>query len=57
MKKMTKKLNSFLFVVALIPALFFTSNIFANDATPHLKIVPGKIMRSHLSRIMLKTPI
>jgi hypothetical protein len=42
MKKMTKKLNSFLFVVALIPALFFTSNIFANDATPHLKIVPGK---------------
>ncbi|MFK7774121.1 MAG: T9SS type A sorting domain-containing protein [Saprospiraceae bacterium] len=42
MKKMTENFKHFLFVIVLVPALLITSNIFANDSQPSLKIVPGK---------------
>lgn len=39
MKKMTENFKNFLFVIVL---LFITSNIFANDAKPSVKIISGK---------------
>lgn len=39
MKKMTEKFKNILFVIVLASALFSTTNIFANDSKPSLKII------------------